>query len=400
MIPRFNYSFSVREAWDSLTALVMKAPLPAPWYTELFPAATVYEISSARTGIRYALAALQLRPKACIGVQPYTCSSVMAAIREAGFTLAFIDIDETLTLDIPDLARKITPLDALIVTHTFGIPANVARIRELVGGLPVIEDCAHAFISRYEGVQVGNVFDMAVFSFGNGKFPALGSGGLLVVNTKQYDEVIRERVNALKPTHLLDELQFISRQFVYALLYSRLGYRVIHAIFGDRLANRGKQPDTHLGEEKQPYRTVQWRLRRNRAAIQSAAARQRRNALAIITQHHTSFNFRYNHDPGSACFALVCLHQQRDQLFRHLIKSGVGAGKHFQHASGWAQAFGYQGGDCPTFDRLINQIITIPCHDALTPIDLLTIDEALAQYANQPYSVNESPSFHEEKDTH
>ena len=393
MIPRFNYSFSMREAWKSLTALVEKPSLATPWYTPLFPAATVYEISSARTGIAHALAALRLPPRAGIGVQPYTCSSVMVAIQVAGFRPIFIDIDETLTLDPADLARKMTRLDALIVTHTFGIPANIARIRKVVGNLPVIEDCAHAFGSRYGGVQVGNFFDMAVFSFGNGKFPAFGSGGLLVINNNQYDAVVRKRVNALKPTSMLNELRFISRQLVYSLLYSRLGYQALHTVFGARLVTRGKRPDTRSDEEKQLYRSVQGRLRRNGAEMQSAAVKQRRNALTIIDKHSDTFHFSYNSDPDSTCFALVCVHEQRDDLFRYLIRRGIGAGRHFQHASGWASAFGYQRGDCPMFDRLSNQIITIPCHDALTPTDLQIIDEALIQYTNRALSSERLTSF-------
>ena len=176
MIPRFNLSFSVREAWNALIALFAKERPGTPIYSRLFPAATVHEISSARAGITYALAALHLRSNARIGVQPYTCSSVLVAVQQAGFTPTFIDIDDTLTLDVDDLLVNMAGLDALIVTHTFGIPANVSRIKEVVGNLPVIEDCAHAFGCRYEGIQVGNFFDMAVFSFGNGKFPSLGSG--------------------------------------------------------------------------------------------------------------------------------------------------------------------------------------------------------------------------------
>ena len=113
----------------------------------------------------------------------------------------------------------------------------------------------------------------------------------------------------------------------------------------------------------------------------AASVQQRQNALAIINAHNTTFNFLYNPDPDSTCFALVCLHEHRDDLFNHLVESGIGAGKHFQHAPVWASAFGYQQGACPTFDRLVKQIITIPCHNALTPTDLSTIHQSLTRYS-------------------
>ncbi len=393
MIPRFTYSFSVRQAWNALTALFTKEQSGTPLYAGLFPAATVYKISSARAGITYALAALHLRNNAKIGVQPYTCSSVLAAIQQAGFTPIFIDIDETLTLDVDDLLGNITGLDALIVTHTFGIPANVSRIREIVGNLPVIEDCAHAFGCQYEDIQVGNFFDMAVFSFGNGKFPNLGSGGLVVVTNQRYAQAIGERIDRLKPNSLPGELSFISRQLIYSLLYSRLGYRVLYRFFSARLAERGREIDTRSGPERQLYRTVRGRLRTDAAKTQAASIRQRQNALTIINAHNDSFNFLYNPDPDSTCFALVCLHEHRNDLFNHLVQSGIGAGKHFQHAPVWASAFGYQRGSCPTFDRLVGQIITIPCHDALTPTDLSVINQSLARYVQRAAHSERRPAF-------
>lgn len=401
MIPRFNYSFSAKEAGGAVAALFTKEPFAEPVYAHLFPTATVYEISSARAGMGYALAALQLPRNARIGVQPYTCSSVMGAIQKAGFTPVFIDIDETLALDTDDLAARLPSLDALIVTHTFGIPANVARIKEVVGDLPVIEDCAHAFGSRYKGVQLGNFFDMAVFSFGNGKFPALGSGGLLVVNNSRYRAAVSKQMSQLKPNSLLSELAFIARQFANSLIYSRLGYQVLYMLFRRRLADRGKQIDTHSDLRKEMHRTVRWRLRMDAAKIHTASINQRRNALTIIANHSDAFNFIYNRDPNSTCFALVCLHEHRDDLFNHLIRSGIGAGKHFQHAGLWALSFGYQRGHCPNFDQLIERIITIPCHDAFTQSDLSIIDQSLAQYAKRGSFPERLTSVHEkENDTH
>ena len=396
MIPRFYNSFSVREAWGAMVALLAKESTDTLFYTRLFPAATIHEISSARVGMGYALTALQLKRNARVGVQPYTCSSVMVAIRKAGFTPVFIDIDETLTIDVNDLANKIADLDALIITHTFGIPANVERIKKLTGDLPVIEDCAHAWGARSGGVQVGNFFDMTVFSFGNGKFPALGGGGLLVVNNGQYATSVSEQVNRIKSNTLISELYFIGRQLIHSLLYSRVGYAVMYKMFTPYLADRGKRLDVHADPEKKMFSVVQWRLRSNVAKVQSASVRQRRNALSLISNHNTTFKFIYNPDPDSSCFALVCVHEFRDDLYNHLIKSGIGAGKHFQHAPVWASAFGYQRGTCPTFDQLVERIVTIPCHDALTQKELSVIDEALARYANR---LEKNYSFEKEKDT-
>ncbi|GAB3513246.1 hypothetical protein GCM10027341_55030 [Spirosoma knui] len=393
MIPRFTTSFSIRDAWGAVEALWADELPGTPLYVPLFPAAATYEVRSARAGMTYALGALQLKPGARIGVQPYTCSSVMNAIQAAGFRPVFVDVDETLTLDINDLVRKVTHLDALIVTYTFGRVANIEQIRALTQNIPVIEDCAHAFGTRYEGVPVGNFVDMAVFSFGLGKFPALGGGGLLVVNNRQYVPSVSEQVRQFKPIPMPGELAFIGRQLINSLLYSRAGYELMYRLFKTRLMNRGKQPDNQADLGNAMPRVVQWWLRSNTDRVEAAFAKQRRNALAIIRKHNATFRFVQNQGPDSGCFALVCVTESRDALFDHLVESGIAAGKHFQYAPLWAAQFGYQRGDCPTFDRLAEQIVTIPCHDALTQDDLSSIDESLARFANSNLVKQESPSF-------
>ena len=197
----------------------------------------------------------------------------------------------------------------------------------------------------------------------------------------------------MTPNSLLSELSFIGRQLIHSLFYSRLGYWVLHQFFSAKLPHRGKRIDTRLRPEKQLYRTIWRRLRTDAVRVEAASIRQRQNALAIVNAHNATFTFRYNLDPDSACFALICLHEHRDDLFTHLIQSGIGAGKHFQHASAWASAFGYQRGSCPTFDRLVGQIVTIPCHDALTPTDLSTISQSLAQYAQRAAPREQRPAF-------
>ena len=163
MIPRFNYRFSPRDAWHSLQSLTMPVSPVADTLSKLFPGALLHEISSARVGICYALRAFGLRPDAQVGVQPYTCSSVLSAIVAANCQPVFIDINEQLTLDVDDLQRKLPQLDALIVTHTFGIPANISLIQQVAGHLPILEDCAHAFLGRHDGAWLGSFFDAAVF---------------------------------------------------------------------------------------------------------------------------------------------------------------------------------------------------------------------------------------------
>lgn len=375
MIPRFNYSYSLRDAWQSLRQLTAPAVSAVDGLRETFPGAELHLISSARMGITYALQIFDLKPGERVGVQPYTCSSVLLAIKAAGCHPVFIDINEQLTLDTVDLQRKVSSIDALIVTHTFGIPANVRVIRQLAGHLPIIEDCAHAFPGQRNGELLGSFFDMAVFSFGNGKFPSLGGGGLLVVNETAYAKKVAALLNGLKTPGLICEPLFIAKRLANALVHSRLGERLLYRLISDRVADRKNERVSAVPARNQrPHRSIGLALNRLFPRLDGLTRRQHMNVRYLIDRHANAYNLLGN------TFAIVLLTNQRNELYGFLRKQGIGAGKHFHHALTWAVQFGYQPGDCPVFERLAGQVITLPCHYNLTDRDLGVIDCALNDF--------------------
>jgi len=102
---------------------------------------------SGREALLGLLRALGLRSGEEVIVQAYTCVVVPNAIHTAGGVSVYADIDgDTLNLDCDDVERRITPRTrAVIAQHTFGIPADLRRLRTLCTerGIVLIEDCAH-----------------------------------------------------------------------------------------------------------------------------------------------------------------------------------------------------------------------------------------------------------------
>jgi perosamine synthetase len=387
MIPRFNYSYSLRDTWDGITGLLFNKKPNASYLNDLFPDADIYFVDSARVGIKYALLAFDLKPGAQIGIQPYTCSSMLAAIVAANCQPVFIDINEQLSLDCDDLRRKLPGLDALIITHTFGIPANMSQIKQLIGQLPVIEDCAHAFHSWYEGMHVGNFFDAAVFSFGNGKFPSVGGGGLLVIKRKKYSERVAAMLGKLKSSGLVRELTFAGRRLINALIHSRPGESMLYYLLNENfLSNKSQQISDYPTHERQPYRSIGYAMQRQFSELAIMSMKQQENARYLIDRHNRHYKMLANVDDMGNSFAVVLLSQRRDELYSYLRKKGVGAGKHFQHAKSWAMRFGYQQDECPNFEQIVGEILTIPCHYGMVQSDLRKIDQCLNGFAqtNKP----------------
>src|SRR5690606_18533303 len=66
--------------------------------------------------------------------------------------------------------------------------------REIAGGIPIIEDAAHAAGSVYKGKRCGSLSELACFSFHAVKNLAMGDGGALTTS----DQALAERAKRLR----------------------------------------------------------------------------------------------------------------------------------------------------------------------------------------------------------
>lgn len=108
----------------------------------------------------------------------------------------YIDIDPITHNMNPDLIEPaITDrTKAIIVTHAWGLPAEMDRIVEIgrKHGLMVIEDCAEALLAEYRGRFTGAWGDVGCFSFQASKQLSTGDGGMATTS----NEEIRRRIAA------------------------------------------------------------------------------------------------------------------------------------------------------------------------------------------------------------
>jgi perosamine synthetase len=73
---------------------------------------------------------------------------------------------------------------AIWVTHLWGFPAEVDRLRKIADkhGIYLLEDCAHALFTEYKGRPVGTWGHLGTFSFNMGKQLPTGEGGMAITN--------------------------------------------------------------------------------------------------------------------------------------------------------------------------------------------------------------------------
>jgi perosamine synthetase len=142
--------------------------------------------ASGTAAFHTAVAAIDPEPGDEIITTPITDMGALAPILYQGAIPVFADVDAA-TCNVT--AATIEPClgertRAIVVTHLFGNPCEMKPILELARrrGIPVIEDCAQAFLARDKGRTVGTMGTIGVFSLQQGKHVTCGEGGLVVTD--------------------------------------------------------------------------------------------------------------------------------------------------------------------------------------------------------------------------
>ena len=156
-------------------------------FAEILEVPFVRACSSGTTAVHAAIAAVDPEPGSEIITTPITDMGALSPIIFQTAIPVFADVDPvtgnvtaaTVEDRISDRTR------AIVVTHLFGNPvADLAEIRELANarGVPLIEDCAQAFLAAMDGQPVGTWGDIGCFSLQQGKHITCGEGGLTVTS--------------------------------------------------------------------------------------------------------------------------------------------------------------------------------------------------------------------------
>lgn len=117
-----------------------------------------------------------------------TAEPTNTTIALTGARVVFADVDARTGLISPDsIEEAITErTKAIMVVHYAGMVCDMNRINRISEryGIPVIEDAAHAFLSRFKGQPVGNNSPYTCFSFQAIKHITTVDGGLLCLKSK------------------------------------------------------------------------------------------------------------------------------------------------------------------------------------------------------------------------
>jgi perosamine synthetase len=146
-------------------------------------------VSNGTAALQTALGALEIGPGDEVIVPTLTYVASANAVKGMGATPVFVDCTpDTWQMDPEKIAPKITPRTrAIMPVHLYGGMCRMDKIMAIAKqhNLAVVEDCAEAFGSQFDGISAGALGDIGTFSFYGNKTITTGEGGMVVTNSKQ-----------------------------------------------------------------------------------------------------------------------------------------------------------------------------------------------------------------------
>ncbi|WP_324171529.1 DegT/DnrJ/EryC1/StrS family aminotransferase [Sulfurimonas sp.] len=149
-------------------------------------------VSSCTAALHLSLLALGIKDGDEVITTPMSFVATSNAILHAGAIPVFVDIEEsTGNIDFTLIEAAITPkTKAIMPVHLYGNMCDMKAIKKIANKhkLKIIEDAAHCIEGERDGVRVGELGDVACFSFYATKNITSGEGGAITTNN---DEVAK-----------------------------------------------------------------------------------------------------------------------------------------------------------------------------------------------------------------
>jgi len=154
--------------------------------------------SSCTGALHISLKSLDLPPGSRVATTPLTFVSTNHTILHERLQPIFLDVNPltgNVTVDsLKEAISKFRDIKCLFLVHLGGYPCDIDEI-ELIckeSGITIIEDCAHAFGSKYKGRMIGDSDNMCCWSFQAVKNMPVGDGGAVTTKSKESDDLLKK----------------------------------------------------------------------------------------------------------------------------------------------------------------------------------------------------------------
>ncbi len=326
-------------------------------------------VNSCTSALHLAVDALGVGSNDKVLIPSLTFTATAEIVRYMGAHPVLLDCDPgsgliTASLLAKELERQ-RDIKYLIVVHYAGQAADMPAILDIAKryGVEVIEDAAHAFPSRLNGVLIGNFSKITCFSFYANKTITTGEGGMLVTN----DEAIYNRVKLMR-------LHGINRDVWNRFTSSKANweYDVVAPGFKYNL------PDLNaaigLGQLE--------KAEEMRAARQAVAAIYYKylgeNKLLTLPKLNVAMK-----DHAWHLFTIILSDQAaltRNEMIERLVDRGIGTSVHYKpihRLDYYAKKYNFQVEDYPQAEQVWQGTISLPIYYGLSLEDALYVAQTI-----------------------
>lgn len=307
-------------------------------------------VNSGTDALHLAIRALGIGKGDEVITVPNTAVATVSAIEMAGATPVLCDVRaDSMTMDADSFASMITfKTRAVIPVHLFGQAAELDAIIGIARQyrLAIIEDCAQAHGTKYQGQRVGTFGDIAAFSFYPTKnLGAYGDGGAVVTD----DDHLFEKVKLL-------------RQYGW-----RSRYESEISGFNSRL----DEIQAAVLRVKLKHLDAWNTARRERAAVYTGTLPNQR-VLAPVEMPYGEHVFHL--------YVVQCA--MRDYLSAFLRERGIGTAIQYPTPIHLQQAYQHlaPAGSLPVAEKLAREILSLPLYPELPLVDVHAVAAALREF--------------------
>jgi len=360
------------------------------------------------------LKAIEVGPGDGVLMPGYTCVVVPYAVRFAGATPCYADIDPATynaALEHYEAAAAGKPVKAVVVQHTYGIPADLDPILDWARrrGIYVIEDCCHAMGSLYRTSGEGDGFswkptgqfgDAAFFSSQWSKPLTTGLGGWATARDPDVQARLARLAAAeclppgrLESVLLRVQVALHARFFRPSVFWMAQGALRTLARLGLLV---GSSTRDELAVEMPPGYTKRMSAWQRRRLVRLAAGADR------VSAHRRQLKQQYDEALTQAGLPTFAPPEYADPVLlrypfrvgnkRVLLQSArrrrIELGDWFSHplhpAGSNLEGLAWQPGACPAGERAAAEVVNLPMHDRIGPRHVRCIVDFLKRHARPP----------------
>jgi perosamine synthetase len=353
-----------------------------------------YTFYRGRVGLYVLLKALGVTGGDEVATQAFTCLAVPEGIMAAGAKPVYVDLaHNSVNMDVADLREKINvKTKAIIVQHTFGVPADMGPIVELAHerGIPIVEDCCHTLISKYGGNEVGSFGAAAFYSFEWGKPVVCGIGGACKIT----DESLRNRLahisSCMRRPSIVTSVKVWGQYAVFKMLYAPQRYWLLKKAFR-RLSGLGAVEGNYnsvgegveIADDFSQLMVASSEQRLKKAMNRVDAVAEYSGKICTLYEaglkdnHCEEVDVPNNAEPVYSRYPIWC--DNKIDVLREAEKKNIEVADWYMTpihplSGSDLKKVNYTQGSCPEAERACGRIISLPTHEA---VNLKYVDKVI-----------------------